>query len=196
MVASPSGRETDTRLALPPANVGRTNGRHEGPQTPKPEDHRLSLADASGHDRDWDGKGCTVDRPRPMSQRPVWDWGVHLSRPLLSLDGVLRVLPVIAADAVPNAVRHPLTLWRAGRLARQARLAGELEDLKRRRMPVVILWGSGDTVLPRACAQSLIDALHAPHVVTVPGDHSWLIRQPRRFVEEVTNVIGPGETAA
>lgn len=130
------------------------------------------------------------ERLRLMTERPVWDWGVHLSRPALSPGGLVRVLPVIAADAVPNALRRPRTMWYVGRLAREAALAAELEELKRRRLPVVILWGREDTVVPQVCAQSLIDALHDPHVVTVPGDHAWLIREPRRFVEELTNVIG------
>lgn len=136
------------------------------------------------------------DHPANMSERPLWDWGVHLSRSALSIDGLRHVVPVIAADALPNVARHPLTLWRVGRLAREAALGGELEDLKQRRLPVVILWGQEDTVLPRACAQSLIAALHAPHVVTVPGDHAWLIREPQRFVEELTNVIRADSTAA
>jgi hypothetical protein len=58
------------------------------------------------------------------------------------------------------------------------------------------IWGKEDTVVTRACAQSLIDALHAPHVVTVDGDHSWLISRPRRFVDELTNVIGVDGSAA
>ncbi|MET0524756.1 MAG: alpha/beta hydrolase [Nocardioides sp.] len=136
------------------------------------------------------------DQHRLMTDRPLWDWGVHLSRPAFSGAGLLRVFPVVAADAARNAARHPLTMWRVGRLAREAALAAELEDLKRRRFPVVVLWGSEDTVVPRACAQSLVDALHAPHLVTVPGDHDWLIRHPRRFVEEVTNVIGADGPAA
>lgn len=136
------------------------------------------------------------DQRRLLSERPAWDWGIHLSRSATSLRGLLRVLPVVAADAVPNAARHPRTMWQVGRLARHASLATELDELKKRRLPVVILWGREDTVLPEACARSLIEALHAPHVVTVPGDHAWLIREPRRFVEEITNVLGANGSAA
>jgi pimeloyl-ACP methyl ester carboxylesterase len=146
---------------------------------------RLVLVNAIGG-ATWSEDGL---RRRLMSERPVWDWGVHLSRPALSPGGLLRVLPVIAADAVPNALRRPLTMWHVGRLAREAALATELEELKRRRLPVVILWGREDTVVPQVCARSLIDGLYDPQVVTVPGDHAWLIREPRRFVEELTNVI-------
>lgn len=129
---------------------------------------------------------------RTMSERPVWDWGLHLTAHAFSARGVLRVLPVIAADAVPNALRHPGTLWRVGGLAREANLAAELEELKRRRLPVVILWGKEDTVVPWACAESLIDALHEPTVLTVSGDHSWLLGHPKRFAEVLTNVLGNG----
>ena len=99
-------------------------------------------------------------------------------------------MPVIAADAVPNFVLHPTTLWKVGRLARDADLAAELEELKQRGLPVVILWGRDDTVIPWACAESLAVALGTTEVVTVPGNHSWLLADPGRFAEIITNVIG------
>ena len=126
---------------------------------------------------------------RTMRDRPWWDWGLHLTAHALSHRSLTRVLPVIAADAVPNAVRHPDLLWRVGRLARDADLTRELEELRRRRLPVVIVWGLGDRVVPWACVGSLIEALGDPEVVTVPGDHSWLIVDPERFAEVITNVI-------
>jgi pimeloyl-ACP methyl ester carboxylesterase len=129
-------------------------------------------------------------RPRAMSERPLVDWGVHLGAELLSVRGLTRVLPVVASDALMHAMTRPRALWRVGRLARQADLGAELEELKRRRLPVAILWGREDTVLPWACAESLINALGDPQVVTVDGDHSWLIGDPGRFAEVLTNVLG------
>jgi pimeloyl-ACP methyl ester carboxylesterase len=146
---------------------------------------RLVLVNSIGG-ATWTRRGETS---RAMSERPVWDWGLHLTTHTLSTRGLLRVLPVIAADAVPNAMRHPRTLWHVGRLARAADLSVELEALKARRLPVVILWGREDTVVPQACAESLIEALHDPRVVTVTGDHSWMIDEPGRFVEVLTNVL-------
>jgi pimeloyl-ACP methyl ester carboxylesterase len=131
----------------------------------------------------------TEGRLRAMSDRPLGDWGVHLGSELVSTRGLTRVLPVIASDALRHALTRPATLWRVGRLARQAALGVELEELKRRRLPVVVLWGREDTVVPWACAESLIAALGSPEVVTVPGDHAWLISDPRRFVEVLTNVL-------
>jgi pimeloyl-ACP methyl ester carboxylesterase len=128
-------------------------------------------------------------RLRAMSDRSLGDWGVHLGIELLSARGLTRVAPVIASDVVRHAVRRPATLWRIGRLAREAKLGIQLEELKRRRLPVVVLWGKEDTVLPWACAESLIAALGDPRVVTVPGDHGWLISDPRRFIEVLTIVL-------
>lgn len=137
---------------------------------------------------------------RLMSDRSLGDWGVHLGAELASARGLTRVLPVIASDAVRHALLRPGTLWRVGRLAREAQLGRELEELKRRHLPVAVLWGREDTVIPWACAESLIEALGDPQVVTVPGNHGWLISDPGRFVEVLTNVLslvdgGDGEVA-
>ena len=129
-------------------------------------------------------------RPRAMSERPVGDWGVHLGAELMSVRSLTKVLPVVAADAFTHAVRNPRALWRVGRLARQADLAVELDVLRQRGTPVAILWGREDRVIPWACAESLIAALGDPEVVTVAGDHGWLIGDPDRFVDVLTNVVG------
>lgn len=127
--------------------------------------------------------------PRTMRERPLWDWGLHLTAQSMSFRTLTRTLPVVAADALPNAVRHPRVLWLVGGLARDANLAAELEVLKRRRVPVVILWGKDDSVIPWACAESLAAALHSPEMVTVPGDHGWLLSDPNRFAEILTNIV-------
>jgi len=145
---------------------------------------RLVLVNSIG------GATWSVDGwPRPMSERPLGDWGVHLGAEVASVRGLTKVLPVIAADALTHAVVRPRTLWRVGRLARQADLSVELENLRRRGTPVAVLWGREDKVIPWACAESLIRALGNPQVVTVEGDHGWLIGDPERFVEVLTNVL-------
>ena len=135
----------------------------------------------------WANRG---ELPVLLADRPIWDWGLHLAAHALSVRSFTRVMPVIAADAVPNFLLHPGTLWKVGRLARDANLATELEELKQRGLPIVIVWGRDDTVLPWACAESLAVALGGPRVVTVPGNHSWLLADPRRFAEVITNVLG------
>jgi len=131
-----------------------------------------------------------------MRERPLWDWGIHLPADTFSLRQITRIAPVVAGDAVPNAVLHPRALWRVGRLARSADLTRELKDLKMRRLPVVILWGRNDAVLPEACLESMRAALGNPAVRTVDGSHSWLLVSPGRFAEELTNIISPGGSGA
>jgi pimeloyl-ACP methyl ester carboxylesterase len=127
---------------------------------------------------------------RRLRRRPPWDWGLHLPADLRPVRQVTRVLPVVVADGVPNFVRNPRAVLRAAQLAATADLVGELEELKRRRLPVVVLWGRDDTVLPDSGLDVIRDALGDPHVVTVRGGHSWLLADPDGFGEVITNVIG------
>lgn len=138
------------------------------------------------------GSAWTEDRGvvRSLAQRPLWDWGLHLQADLLPWRQATRVLPVILGDALPNLVRHPGALWRVGHLARTADLTAVLEVLKERKLPVTVLWGRDDNVLPPACLASLRAALGDPHVITVAGNHSWLLSDPHAFGEVMTNVVG------
>ena len=128
---------------------------------------------------------------RELRDRPLWDWGLHLSTNVLSPRTVTRVLPVVVEDLVGNALRNPGALWHVGRLAQEANLAAELEVVRRRRLPVFILWGKGDRVIPLASVRALAGGAE---VHTVPGDHNWLIADPERFVEVMTNVTGSALT--
>ena len=130
-------------------------------------------------------------RNRAMRDRPLWDWGLHLSAGALSPRGLTRVLPVIAADAATNAVHHPHVLWQVGRLAREANLEEQLAWLRRRRMPIFILWGRSDRVIPLASVEALVGATKGVELHTVPGGHDWLISDPDLFAEVMTNVVGP-----
>jgi pimeloyl-ACP methyl ester carboxylesterase len=125
-----------------------------------------------------------------MRERPLWDWGLHLQADIMPIRQLTRVVPMIVADAVPNLLRGPLAIWHVAHLARTADLTGELEELKRRRLPVVILWGQKDSVIPWASVESPRAALGDPKLITVPGNHTWLLADPDRFGEVMTNVIG------
>jgi len=147
---------------------------------------RLIIVDSIGGSA-WANQGGIV---RSMRERPLWDWGLHLNADLLPVRQLTRVVPVIVADAVPNLLRNPLAIWYVAHLARTADLSQELEELKRRRLPVVILWGRSDRVIPPASLESLYQALGDPQLITVPGKHAWLIADPKGFGEVMTNVIG------
>ena len=137
----------------------------------------------------WSHHGSAL---RSLTERPLWDWGIHLPLDLLPVRQLTRVMPVILEDAVPNLLRDPRSLWRVAGLARQADLTAELEAIRARGLPIVVLWGRADRVLPQASMESLCAAagIDLDQVVTVPGKHSWLLADPRSFGEVMTNVAG------
>jgi pimeloyl-ACP methyl ester carboxylesterase len=133
----------------------------------------------------WSSAGSVV---RSMAERPLWDWGLHFQRDILPFPQLTRVLPVILEDALPNAIRNPKAMWRVANLARNADLTPELEELKRRHLPVVVLWGDKDKIIPRASFDALCTALGSQGEV-VAGNHSWLLADPDAFGEVMTNVM-------
>ena len=123
-----------------------------------------------------------------MAQRPLWDWGIHFPQDLLPVRQFTRVLPVVLEDALPNVLRNPRAMWKVANLARRADLTEELEELKRRKLPVVVLWGEGDRIIPKASFDALCAAIGSDGEV-VTGNHSWLLADPDAFGEVMTNVV-------
>ncbi|MDQ1395936.1 MAG: hypothetical protein QOG64_1195, partial [Acidimicrobiaceae bacterium] len=79
-------------------------------------------------------------------------------------------------------------LWKVANLVRKADLTVELEEIKRRQLPVVVLWGDKDSIIPRASFDALCAAIGSPGEV-VDGTHSWLLADPDAFAEVMTNVV-------
>ena len=141
----------------------------------------------------WRKHGSVVEA---LQARPLWDWGLHFPRDVWPVRQVRRVLPVILGDVFTNAVRNPRAVWHSANVARLADLTDELEALKERRLPVVVVWGDRDGIVTRESIESLVAAVGAPEVVTVEGNHSWLLADPDRFGEVITNVLTVIERAA
>jgi pimeloyl-ACP methyl ester carboxylesterase len=129
-----------------------------------------------------------------IAKRPLWDWGLHFPGDILPLPQATRVIPVILEDAIPNLVRNPRSLYRVGQLARRADLRPELEALKERGVPVTVLWGSRDGIIPRESFEALCVAVGAQGRV-VEGSHSWLLADPDRFCEIITNDLAVAKMA-
>ena len=127
---------------------------------------------------------------RSMAERPLWDWGLHFPADLLTVRQAHRVLPVIFTEAVANLLRDPKSFWKSAELARRADLSAELDSLRRRGLPVVVLWGSRDQLITRDSFEDMCRLLGHPDVVTVSGTHSWLLGDPDAFGEAMTNVLG------
>ncbi len=137
-----------------------------------------------------------------MAGRPLWDWGIHFPGDLLgraSRAGGLpfsmrEVLPVVLEDALPNVIRNPRAMWKVANLARTADLTPELEQIKKNELPVVVLWGDKDKIIPKTAFDALCTAIGKEGAV-VTGNHSWLLADPDAFVEVITNDIEVAQMA-
>jgi pimeloyl-ACP methyl ester carboxylesterase len=140
----------------------------------------------------WSKTGSVV---KSMAERPIWDWGIHFPGDILPLPQLTKVLPVILEDAIPNLLRNPRAIWRVAQLARSADLTEELEDLRRQQVPVVVLWGEQDRIIPRASFDALCAAIGSSGEV-VSGNHSWLLADPDSFGEVMTNIVEVARVAS
>lgn len=130
-------------------------------------------------------KGRTL---RSITERPLWDWGLHFPGDVLPLRQATRVLPVLVEDFVPNLVRNPRAIVRVANLARRADLRTQVDELRAQGMPITILWATRDGVIPRESFEALCVAAGVEGTV-VEGSHSWLLADPDRFGEVMTNVL-------
>ncbi|MEO5723478.1 MAG: alpha/beta hydrolase [Ilumatobacteraceae bacterium] len=134
------------------------------------------------------------DALRSISERPLWDWGLHFPSDVWPLRQATKVLPVMAEDFVPNLLSNPRAMLRAANLARRADLRHELEDLRNEGLPISILWGTRDGVVPRESFEALCVASGVEGTV-VEGSHSWLLAEPDRFIEVITNDLRVAKAA-
>lgn len=123
-----------------------------------------------------------------LSDRPLWNWGLHGTTEWRRR-GYRKVLPVVARDFVGNALRNPRNLARTAGMVRKADLREELAALTARGLPVTILWGDQDRVIPEATFLSMCEAAGATGDVITSGGHSWLLADPGNFGEVLTNSL-------
>jgi pimeloyl-ACP methyl ester carboxylesterase len=136
----------------------------------------------------------TGGKLRSIGERPLWDWGLHLPADVWPVRQATRVLPVMFEDFVPNLVRNPKAMVRVANLARRADLRAELETLRDQGMPITILWGTRDGIVPRESFEALCVASGVEGTV-VDGSHSWLLADPQQFAEVITNDVRVAQAA-
>ena len=117
---------------------------------------------------------------RTMVQRPVWDWGRHFGTDLLHSPRLVRLLPTLLEDFVPNLLRNPLGMFRTGEFIRRADLVAEVGEIAGRGVPVAVAWSDRDRLVPRSAFDDLRRAAGVDGVV-VEGAHAWLITDPAAF---------------
>jgi len=105
-----------------------------------------------------------------------------------------RVLPVLAEDLLPNLLRRPRAVVKVANLARRADVRAELETLRDGGLPITIIWGTRDGIIPRESFEALCVASGVEGTV-VDGSHSWLLADPDRFGEVITNDVRIAQAA-
>ena len=136
-------------------------------------------------------KGDTL---RSIAERPLWDWGLHFPADVWPIRQATRVLPVVAEDVLPNLLRNPKAIVKVAQLARRADLRRELESLRDSGLPITILWGRRDGVIPRESFEAMCVATGVSGT-EVEGSHSWLLADPAKFGEVITNDLRVAQAA-
>jgi pimeloyl-ACP methyl ester carboxylesterase len=132
---------------------------------------------------------------RLLADRPIWDWGLRLPGEFRRRT-YRKVLPVVVRDLVTNALVNPGALRRAADLARNADLREELATMAERGLPVSILWGSEDNVVPEATFLAMCEAAGSEGDIIADAGHSWLLADPEGFGELITNSLTVQRTLA
>jgi pimeloyl-ACP methyl ester carboxylesterase/predicted amino acid-binding ACT domain protein len=123
-----------------------------------------------------------------VSPRPLWAWLAGLGRELWPVPEATEMFLAMRDDLVPNVIRNPLGMARAGRAAQGADLRDELSSLRARGTPVLLLTSESDSIIPRTAFESLCDAVGADGRV-VQGGHSWLLADPDSFDEVLGAIV-------
>jgi pimeloyl-ACP methyl ester carboxylesterase len=122
------------------------------------------------------------DEVRTMMQRPFWDWGRHFTTDLLHSPKLLRLLPMLLEDFIPNLMRNPIGMFRTSAFIRRADLVHEVETIAAKGIPVTVVWSDRDGLVPRSAFDELRHAAGVDGVV-VDGAHAWLLADPEVFGE-------------
>ena len=129
--------------------------------------------------------GGAPDRRRGVIDKSWLAWGLGT---LGELDarGLVRSLPAMARDFLPNALRRPLTMALAARVALTASLAGPARDLVDRGLPVLFIWADSDRVIAPGALGEIVTNLPAE---VVEGHHGWLLTDPEAFSSLLRNAL-------
>ncbi len=125
---------------------------------------------------------------RQLSDRAPWEWAFEFAKEAWPPQKSVRMLLSVREDFFGNVLRNPRAMFNAGKLASEADLRVELEELRARHLPVVVLSGEHDGIIPLSAFDALCSALGIEGQV-LPGNHSWLLADPDAFDEVMANVV-------
>ena len=128
---------------------------------------------------------------RQLGDRVLLQWALEFAKEAWPPMRGVRVVMSMREDFIPNLLRNPRAMWTAGMLASQADLRDELEQLRDRQLPVVVVSGDSDGIIPMSAVDAMCGALGIEGQV-LKGNHSWLLADPDAFDEVMSNVVRLG----
>ncbi|MDP1794823.1 MAG: alpha/beta hydrolase [Acidimicrobiales bacterium] len=125
---------------------------------------------------------------KELADRMLWQWGFEFAKELWPPQKGLRAFWSVREDMFENMRRNPSAMLAAGMLAANADLRTELAELRARELPVVVMTGQSDGVIPLSAMDAMCAALGIEGQV-LRGNHSWLLTDPDAFDEVMANVV-------
>lgn len=129
-----------------------------------------------------------MGRPGYLGGRPLWSWGLQLSRELLPVRRGAGLLAGMWLDVLGNLLANPAGFWEIGRMAATADLMDELQVLGGQGVPVLALRGHSDGVVPLSAFEAMCAAVGTEGRI-LRGSHSFLLTDPSSFDEVMANVL-------
>ena len=123
-----------------------------------------------------------------VSRRQPWELLAGFGRELWPPTTTVDLARAVRSDLMPNLLGNPCGLVRCADIAWRADLRREAEDVRSMGIPVLVLTGHSDGVIPRGAFESLCNAIGADGRV-VEGGHSWMLADPDSFSAAIGTVI-------
>jgi pimeloyl-ACP methyl ester carboxylesterase len=127
------------------------------------------------------------DSERPLTDRPLWDWGVHLLSEFPVGQFPVAALSVLR-DLSHNLVWHLPNMGLVANMIRRSDLRHELAKVRDKKIPAAVVWATGDRVITRASFDDQCTALGIRGTV-VDGNHGWPLSNPASFARTVAELV-------
>jgi pimeloyl-ACP methyl ester carboxylesterase len=127
------------------------------------------------------------DIERLMSERPLWDWALHLLTEF-PLSEFPTAATSVVRDLSHNIVWHLPNLGLVAHITRRSDIRRELKAVAELGVPVFVVWAEGDRVVTRACFDDQCAAAGCDGTV-VEGNHGWPLADPTSFGRVIAELL-------
>ncbi len=139
--------------------------------------------DASQEDR----SAGNQDNARLLSERPVWDWALHLIAEFPLRGFPVATLPVVR-DLGHNLIWHLPSMGLVAHITRHSDMRSVLSSVVADGTPVHLIRGCNDRVVTAACFEDQCLAAACTGTL-VEGNHGWPLTDPDEFAAIISELI-------